>query len=210
MAPPSHNPSERNPSAPRLAPESHAYPYPRTRVVLALTISLPLITTGCGLPVGPNHRLLLGYQATTPDASSLRTVIPGIDLRLHSEHNGLNIGWSSTTVSKPVPGSPSTNAPIETVPAAPAYRPPLAVAWSRNGIQHILGWQVVKELRLQPGTPCLIDAQQAGLTLASNPHLTDIGLSISRHTFLLVPPDHDGTLKARISPGDMPRFHSNK
>lgn len=62
-----------------MATDSHAYPNPRTRVVLALTISLPLITTGCGLPVGPNHRLLLGYQATTPDASSLRTVIPGLD-----------------------------------------------------------------------------------------------------------------------------------
>ena len=159
MASPSHNPESRNPSAPRLATDSHAYPNPRTRIVLALTSSLLLITTGCGLPVGPNHRLLLGYQATTPDASSLRTVIPGLDLRLHSEHNGLNIGWSSTTVSKPVPGSPSTNAPIETVPAAPAYRPPLAVAWSRNGIQHILGWQVVKELRLQPGTPRLINTQ---------------------------------------------------
>ena len=69
---------------------------------------------------------------------------------------------------------------------------------------------MVKELQVPPDSPRFIDAQQAGLTVAINPHLTDLGFSISRHTFLIVPPDHNGTLKVRISPGDMPRFHSKQ
>ena len=161
------------------------------------------------MPLGSSQRIIVGYHVISADHASQKTVIPGLDVRYHTGHDGFSLGWSGVSISQPsreeVRGSGAASQPTTTS----VFLPPLAIAWTRDGQCHALGCLVVRNPILNPSEPRFIHATQAGLLLPINPHHTGLHLSIQRHTWLLVPPDADGAWRVHVKPGQLPSLQTN-
>lgn len=160
------------------------------------------------MPLGSSRRVILGYHVISADHASQKTVIPGLDVRYDTGHDGLSLGWSGVSISRPspeaIPGSGAASQPT----ATSAFLPPLGIAWTRDGQRHALGCLVVRNPILNPSEPRFIHATQAGLLMPINPHHTGLHLSIQRHTWLLVPLDADGAWRVHVEPGQLPSLQS--
>ncbi len=63
----------------------------RARMVLALIALMPGLS--CSLPVGGGGRFATcGYAITSPDSRSVVTMVPGLDVRVGTANDGLNVG----------------------------------------------------------------------------------------------------------------------
>lgn len=174
-------------------------------------MALPILVScqGCGLPWTSSRRLIVGYQSVNAAQTSRKTVVPGIDVRYKTGHDGLNLGWSSIAIAQPAPPSAPASSQTNENSHAASYLPPLAIAWSRDGTRHSLGWQWVPTPPPQPHTPRFILATEAGLSLPINPHHTGLNLSLQRQTWLLMPPNAEtGTWHVHLEPGQLPSLQT--
>jgi len=160
------------------------------------------------MPLGASRRIIVGYHTTSPDLSSQKTVIPGLDVRYHTGHDGLSLGWSGISIARPSTVENTTNATASTGAMTPTFVPPLAIAWTRDGRRRALGCMVLRNPILTPAEPRFIHATEAGLLLPINPHHTGLHLSLQRHTWLLVPPDADGAWHVHVEPGQLPSLQT--
>lgn len=172
-------------------------------------LSILLAGQGCGMPLGSSRRVILGYHVISADHASQKTVIPGLDVRYHTGHDGFSLGWSGVSISSPSNPADPSNAVESPRGTEPSFLPPLSIAWTRDGQRHALGCLVVRNPILNPSEPRFIHATQAGLLMPINPHHTGLHLSIQRHTWLLVPPDADGAWRVHVEPGQLPSLQSN-
>lgn len=178
----------------------HPSPTPPARAAshaLRWTLPAGLLLAGCSLPLGGGRQVTFGYAATHPAGGQIRTAVAGLDVRLGTRHDGINLGWSSVAEAS----ASAEPAPTNSAAAAEGpwrYLPPLG--WAREGPAGTrrLGWFVWQ--RPPAGThACQFVAEgHAGLALGFNRQLGGLELGFGRQTWLRVPLTNGaGTLSFR-------------
>lgn len=119
----------------------------------------------------------------------MRTVVPGLDLRLGTAHDGLNVGWSSVVTAVP---EASTNR-TEASPDSPLeFRLPLS--WQRRSGAETRQWGWFISDRQRPTNEVrFVQAGHAGLALGFSRQLKGLEFGFGRQTWIVAPTNSHGT-----------------
>jgi hypothetical protein len=154
---------------------------------------------GCSVPFGAAGRsLTVGYARSSDATRQVHTAVPGLDLRLGTAHDGLNLGWSSVQMAAATPGEP--------VRQRLGYLPPLGYAWTNGAAVQRVGWFFWQRPVITSAEPAFVAAGHVGLAFTLNPHQRGLDLGLSRQTWLITPTNHNGVLRLSLRPGTVPVF----
>ena len=153
--------------------------------------ALLLLFVGCSLPaLSRRSELTFGHVRIDPANLKLHRVVPGIDLRIGSELDGLNVGYSSMDVLFPedrrVRPQPATASPERI-----RYAFPAGVRWTSKEGSNWLGWFYLRRPEVKADLN-FVRHSSVGLAINANAKLRGLELGFARETVLLVPPERKG------------------
>ncbi len=163
---------------------------------LLLLVPLSASVAACSLPFGAGasapRQLLFGYAAENTRNRELRTVVPGIDVRVHAASAGVNLGWSDLTVLCPVEATAQHDEPPPA--ASPRYAPPLGVSWhSADGTKHLLGLVLFESGSPPRGEEAVfLHHLYGGVAVGFGSVLQGVEVGLGSTTVLSVPQDAPG------------------
>lgn len=146
---------------------------------------------GCSLPLGSRgSHLTVGYARVSHDQRQVQTTIPGLDVRVGTGHDGMNLGWSTLVIAAP---TTQGSAPVDT-PANGGWRyePPLGLARSDGASLRRLGWFYWNRPAPAADGCRFIAAGHAGLALGLSRQLKGLEAGFGRQTWILVPTNSSG------------------
>ena len=166
----------------------------RSRLLVMTFLVLLTIGGGCSIPLdGKGRFLTVGYMNSTADQNITRTIIPGLDLRLGTSHDGLSVGYSSVTIARPL-----TNSQIDTslnTTKGWRFSGPLGIIReTTNGVSKF-GWFIWKRSLDQNRKPCFIAADGLGLGFLFNQHSRGINIGYESETWTVIPPQSNGSFE---------------
>lgn len=152
-----------------------------------------VLGSGCNLPAGPGGaQLTLGYARISRDLRQVQTVVPGLDLRVGTGHDGLNLGWSTVVVAEPVGFSPTKDMAGNPANGGWRYEPPLGLARSDGANIRRMGWFYWNRPAPSQDGCRFIAAGHAGLALGLSRQLKGLEAGFGRQTWILAPTNRNG------------------
>ena len=169
-----------------------------------LALACGLALSGCSIPIGAGGKhLTVGYARSSNHPLQVQTVVPGLDVRVGTGHDGVNLGWSSLLVAAPLHTSETNTSVASRTERGWHYEPPFALEKSDGAQTRRVGWFL-----WQRGSPSLegcrfIAEEHVGLALGLNRHLKGLEIGVGRQTWLLASRNSDGAWRLSFQSGVM-------
>ena len=169
--------------------------------VLATGLAATLLV-GCSIPLG-KRSLSLGYSRTSTGGDQVQTLVPGLDLRLGTAHDGLTLGYSSVLVAGALPdgGTPDPSPPPD-----PQWTFGWPLSWSRNDGTNIhrIGWALWDRPNPGEGKCRVVAEKHLGLALGMSRQLSGLEFGYGSQTWVVGPTNQSGAWSFSYQSGFVP------
>ena len=165
----------------------------------ALAIAAALFG-GCSVPVASGGKnLSFGYARRSHDATQVQTAIPGLDVRVGTGHDGLNLGWSSLVVAQPM--NLASEPPNTESESGWTYAAPLGLKKRDSEGVGFVGWFYWTRPKVASSNALFVASGHGGVAFGVNSRSAAVDIGFGRQTWLTAPRDSSGVWRLSFESG---------